>query len=346
MDRSAELFDRLKNKGMAAIDEFIDTRASEELFLDFKRSSDHGASKHLSQTDRNNLAKAISGFGNSEGGVIVWGIDCSTDFDGTDVAKAKFPIENIQRFLGNLQGAVSGCTIPPHSKVEHHAIPCEDGKGYVGTLIPKSDYAPHQMVGKLQYYIRAGSDFVPAPHQVLAGMFGKRPQPNVFNMYIIEPAQHVGHDLIFKYGIVITNKGPGIARDLYFSCMTMNAIGSNTQVSWELTDKVNWTGNFSFGRQISIISNVDVRLPPECHLQPLVLNIKLTPPFDSSLEVKGSVGCGGAPSYKLEIDTPVVRVTEIYEQYFNKLKSGNLDNDSRNMLASKLINSPLEEGSG
>jgi hypothetical protein len=76
MDRAEEIFNRINEKGEAAIDDFILTRASEELFLAFKRSSDNGAGRILSQTDRNNLAKAVSGFGNSEGGVIVWGIDC------------------------------------------------------------------------------------------------------------------------------------------------------------------------------------------------------------------------------------------------------------------------------
>ena len=48
--------------GEQAIDGFILERQSEELFLDFKRSSDNGAGDRLSDRDRDNLAKAISGF--------------------------------------------------------------------------------------------------------------------------------------------------------------------------------------------------------------------------------------------------------------------------------------------
>ena len=73
MDRAEDIFNRIVEKGEPAIDDFIVARTSEELFLDFKRSSDNGAGNQLSQDDRNNLAKAISGFGNSESGVIVWG---------------------------------------------------------------------------------------------------------------------------------------------------------------------------------------------------------------------------------------------------------------------------------
>lgn len=343
MERSRELYERIKKSGINAIDEFIETRMSEELFLDFKRSSDSGKSKRLSQTDRNNLAKAISGFGNSEGGVIVWGVDCSADFDNADVAKAKVPIENIQRFLGNLQGAVSGCTIPPHNKVEHHAIVSENGCGFIVTLIPKSEYAPHQMVGKLQYYIRAGSDFVPTPHQVLAGMFGKRPQPNVFNMFTMHPAENDGDTITFEYGILITNGGPGIAENLYFSSMIYNALGDNTKVSWQFNDKENWSGNFAFGRQISIISNVGVRLPPETHLQPLTLKVEIAPPFTQPLVIRGTVGCGEAPSYKLEMETPRELAEEIYSDYFLMARKDELNTESRHSIASRFLNMKANE---
>ncbi len=73
MGRAEDLYTTLVRDGEAAIDDMIARRQTEELFLDFKRSSDRGAGKRLSPDDRENLARAISGFGNSEGGVIVWG---------------------------------------------------------------------------------------------------------------------------------------------------------------------------------------------------------------------------------------------------------------------------------
>jgi predicted HTH transcriptional regulator len=42
-----------------------------ELF--YKRVTKEGVSPMLEQSDRENLARAISGFGNSEGGIIIWG---------------------------------------------------------------------------------------------------------------------------------------------------------------------------------------------------------------------------------------------------------------------------------
>jgi hypothetical protein len=104
MGRAEDLFDRIRAGGVSAIEEIIEDRTSEELFLDFKRSGNCGKGKRLKDDDRNNLAKAISGFGNSEGGVVIWGVDCSRMKDGADVAQAKVPFEDPKRFVSWLEG--------------------------------------------------------------------------------------------------------------------------------------------------------------------------------------------------------------------------------------------------
>ena len=58
MGRAEDLFSRLQAGGEATIDELIADRQSEELFLDFKRSSDDGDGPRLTQIDRVNLALA------------------------------------------------------------------------------------------------------------------------------------------------------------------------------------------------------------------------------------------------------------------------------------------------
>lgn len=338
MDRALELCKRVVAGGEAVINEFIETRAVEELFLDFKRSANEGDSVVLHQNDRNNLAKAISGFGNSSGGIIIWGVDCSRDLDGADVARAKHPIANVARFLGNLQGAVSGCTIPPHSKVEHHGIRLNDGTGYVVTYIPESKNMPHQVVGKLQYFIRAGSDFVPVPHQVLAGMFGKRPQPHVFPMFTMNPATNEGETLIFEFGIMLTNEGPGLARDVYFSSMIHHGLGNNTQISWQFHGRENWTGDFVLGRQVSVVSRCDFLIPPKAFFTPLSLHIEMRPPFTEPLLIKGVLGCSEAISTEIEFNTSAEEANRIYDTYFAQLVAGVVDKPFRHNLASQLLN--------
>ncbi len=228
VERSEEIFNRIVEKGEAAIDDFILTRTSEELFLDFKRSRDNANGRQLSQIDRNNLARAISGFGNSEGGVIVWGVDCSPDKQAADLAKSTIPLADAKRFQSWLEGAISGCTVPPHTHVRNVAVCSPSGSGFVATHIPKSSAAPHQVVGELQYYIRAGSSFVPTPHSVLAGMFGRRPQPLVGIRYLTGSPKLVNESIHAEVGFVISNRGQGIATDIFLNASTWSTPGDNS----------------------------------------------------------------------------------------------------------------------
>lgn len=341
MARCRDIFDRIKSLGERAIDEFIEQRTSEELFLDFKRSSDNGSSAKLTDTDRKNLSKAISGFGNSEGGVIVWGVDCSKDRDGADVANAKIPIENVARFVGNLQGAVSGCTVPPHGTVEHYPLEIDSsGNGYAVTLIPSSVYAPHQTVKPPQYYIRAGSDFVPTPHQVLAGMFGKRPQPHIYPMFILAPVKYEKRALIVNCGIMITNGGPGIAEDIFFSAMLHSNAGEKCVVSWPILDNRNWSGQVVYSRHMSLISNDGFRLPPDSFVHSLSLEVRFEPPFKEPFLVKASIGCSGSPSSKLVFNSENETIAQLYDGYFKKLNANNLTPDYETDLVRKILGIP------
>ena len=226
MGRGDDFFKRITSRRVQAIDELIRDRETECLFLDFKRSADGGTGGKLHANDRDNLGKAISGFGNTEGGVIVWGVDCSGLPKDGDVAKAKVPIQNPQRFQSWLEGAVSGCTVPPHPGVVNQVIEIESGsKGFVVTHVPRSYLLPHQTVAKMVYYIRAGSSFTPASHSVLMGLFGRKPQAFIFHLWAILPAALSSPVALsdrgrlarieFAAGFQLSNYGPGVARDLY-----------------------------------------------------------------------------------------------------------------------------------
>ncbi|MDP3297813.1 MAG: ATP-binding protein [Thermodesulfovibrionia bacterium] len=343
MGRAEDIFEKIIKDGEIAINEFILARKSEELFLDFKRSADNGSGSKLNDIDREHLAKAISGFGNSEGGVIVWGIDCSKDKDHADVAHTKYPVQNVKRFVSWLEGVVFGCTVPPHTKVQHHYIVLENkDDGFVATLIPKSDHAPHQIAvhGKLQYqyYIRAGSNFERTPHAVLAGMFGRRPQPHVFHNFVIGPADLLDEKVKIQVGFMIRNQGPGIASDLFINALVISIPGDNCKVWFEIVDQNNWMGQFAFERQISVISKLDVRLAPESFVQPFVMTLYLVPPFTEKLIIDGICGCGQSPSYKFRLENDSSTIDKLYNDFFDESKKGLLDMDKRHDLVANVLN--------
>lgn len=347
MGRAEDLFDRLTTGGESAIDELIASRQSEELFLDFKRSSDNGSGQRLNSNDRNNLAKAISGFGNSEGGIIVWGVDCSRGADGADVASLKFPLHDARRFVSWLEGAISASTVPPHSQVRNAAILSHGSEiGFAVTYIPKSNEAPHQVVGKLQYYIRAGSDFVPTPHGVLAGMFGRRPVPHVFHNFLVERAIVQGSVISFSVGLMLLNQGPGIATDLFGTISFTSVPGDGTEIRLELADQEDWTGYLTFGRHLTCISKPSVRLPPEAHLHCIIVRVKLAPPFKAGLRAKGIVGAGNSAPYRFEFRKDRDELERLYEQFIHAAKSRALTKDEQGELPSLVLGFPRERGVG
>lgn len=305
MGRAEDIFTMLVEGGRGAIESFIRDRASEELFLDFKRSADNGGGTTLHARDRANLAKAISGFGNSEGGVIVWGVDCSPNQSTADVATQTVPIHLPARFKSWLEGSVSGLTIPPHGTVQHHVTAGEEeDSGFVVTLVPQSNHAPHQVANDKRYYMRAGSDFLPVPHAVLAGMFGRRPQPHVFNMYFLDPPRRLDltpPGISQKIGICIHNKGPGIAEDIFLNVMMWTLPGDNCRGEYTSVDASIWIGRMTLGRKMSVISRPEIRLPPDAEIIPFELTLTLTPPFRNSLHVSGVCGCSGAPAHGFEV---------------------------------------------
>lgn len=344
MERGTELFENVKNQGKKAIEEFIHTRKTEELFLDFKRSSDNGAGQRLHDRDRNNLAKAISGFGNSEGGVIVWGVDCSKDFDGSDVAKAEHPVTDVKRFVSWLQGTISGCTVPPHTGVQNHSVEIDDkGSGFVVTFIPKSDHAPHQEIPSRKYYIRAGSDFVPTPHDVLAGMFGKRPQPKIkVNTHIYPPRVEGGMGkIIVSAGFHICNEGGSVAENLFASVLALSWGGP--ECSFGLVPNDEGFDTYESITCLSTISKRDVRLPPGGWLKVAGMELGLQPPFTKKLDIEATVGCGNAPPRRFVFKNQREAVQDCYDQLLPILETPEYDKAQAHEIAETLLSGPTPQ---
>jgi len=330
MGRAEDIFERIKTHGITAIGEFLADRQVEELYLDFKRSADSGNGSHLNQTDRKNFAKAISGFGNSEGGIIVWGVDASVDVDGTDCARAQHPITNVRRFESWLQGAVSGCTIPAHPRVEQHAIDAGSGNGFVVSLIQKSQLVPHQCVTDYKYYMRAGSSFSPATHSLIMGMMGRRPQPWVFPNYRITsgrvvalpPAgsgQELPTGIRFELDVFLANKGPGIARDL-FANVKVAMPGANCHLQFKPPDE-NWIQQRTPVSQLhSIVSKDGFKLAPESLVHSAGVVMVLAPPFSQQLWLELSCGCDGSQTNVVVLGKSAAEVQRLYEVHLASTK--------------------------
>ena len=78
--------------------------------------------------------KQSAGSGNSEGGVIVWGVDCRQTAQG-DVPNAAMPITDARAFKTLLDGSIGGLTLPAHAGVEN--LDLRDGTGSGGFVVTR-----------------------------------------------------------------------------------------------------------------------------------------------------------------------------------------------------------------
>lgn len=303
MGRAEDLFAQIKKRGEHTIDELIADAQAENLWLDFKRAGNDGKGSKLSDSDWKNYAKALSGFANSDGGVVLWGVACASDPVLGDVPTGKVPIENPARFVSWLENAASACTVPAVPNAEHFAFESSSNAGFVATLIPSSGVAPHQCIrptGTLAYYIRAGSNFMQTPHAVLAGMFGRRPQPEVFHTYRCSSAiDKVGARMTLKMDVFVHlySKGPGIARDAFMHIL-MGVPGGGSKGSFEL--EPNGTGNWETQVEFddvlaSAVAKEHYRVPPHMFVRVFRLRLDLVEPFTSAYGLRITSGCDGAP---------------------------------------------------
>lgn len=321
MSRAEDIFQKLIYFGEDAIDDFIVNLQTEELFLDFKQAVSTGKNgTSLHKDDRKNLAKGISGFGNSEGGVIVWGVECSRDCDIGDVAKAKVKVKNVHRFLSWLENAISGCTIPSHNRVRNHIISVDkNGDGFVATYIPKSELAPLMTTMGNNIYIRSGSNNVPAPYSVIAGMFGKRSQPNVELIIAdknLEVLDNAVEDMVYppsldnppekylrlSFSICGENDSNVIARELYLSCSSTGKGGEYNKVRFSNYNQMDSIPGIE--GQLNLITRPDLRLPPRGVIRFANVTIILSPYSEEDFLMDGVIGADHAAPKDFRVYIP------------------------------------------
>lgn len=197
MNNAQTLFNRFDREGYALITEMVSTNQEENLFIDFKEKSDPNSSS-MSADDRRNYAKAVSGFSNSEGGLIVWGVYAKhIHKDSADVAQEERPIRNLKKFLTDLNSLLSSACVPLNSGIINMAICCpgQDDMGFVITYIPECDLIPvRALLTVNQYYTRCGDSFVMMEHHLLADAFGRRQRPKLEICYRIETSGNRGQE--------------------------------------------------------------------------------------------------------------------------------------------------------
>lgn len=194
------------------IEGFINEQQEEHVGLDFKEVND----STMNKADRKNFAKALSGFANSSGGILVWGVQaCKQNGDEHDYACGLPGIDDAPLFVQKLNEHTGSSVMPIVEGVENAVIPTGKGShGFAKTFIPESDLCPHQAkAGITQYFKRSGDSFYKMEHYDIADMFGKRRRPALDVSYEIS----LWSKDKLRVRIWLENNGRGTAKSPYIA---------------------------------------------------------------------------------------------------------------------------------
>lgn len=190
--------------------------AEETSYLEFKRKEDSNTFK-LSEKDKSNLSKAISGFANSYGGVVVFGVHAlkGDHKDGPDRVRSILPISDIEKSHAYIEKNLPNLIEPPvpGASVSLVRDSSDNTKGIIVIYVPDSHLSPHRARGLAEvqdrYYMRSSTETVIVPHAALAAMFGRRPPPRLIPRVSLKMNQGSIQMLIW-----IRNEGKGFARNV------------------------------------------------------------------------------------------------------------------------------------
>jgi len=286
-----EFFDSLD---LQTIQEFIDIHRQEDLYLEFKSVS----SRPFNKDDKKNFAKALSGFANSSGGIVVWGINARKNA-GVDSASEQRPIAGLSRFLSDLNSFTGQFVSPVVDGVQHKKIPNGEDIGFAASLIPESESGPHMAKGgENRYYKRSGDSFYVMEHFDLEDMFGRRPHPNLKLTVKVETGAIRGNGLDKEAVVILglTNIGRGVAKFPYLAL--------NVNPPYKMRYGLDGNGNTGLPHLVQSRETVHRRIfggspgivvYPDAELDVTAVRIRIhkgTPPPD--LLIQYSICCDGA----------------------------------------------------
>jgi hypothetical protein len=276
-------FEELQAGGWVVIDQWVADQKPESLHLEFKLKED-ASRPQLDPKDLEHLAKALSGFANTEGGLYIVGLRTSSGptRDEPDRLVRAEPIREVHRFAGLLDRQLRNYTTPPIAGLQYEVV--EDPKrpswGVLAVHVPPSDGGPHrasQATTKVndRYFVRIATVTGVMPHDLLADRFGRRPQPKL--QLVATLVQREG---LPRVNLVLKNLGRGTGRNpaVWIESQDERLLG------WNAAPRNNWFNlGSSFVGQLMLGSTAEAFAFPGL-MMPVA---QLTPPA-TSLDLQGA----------------------------------------------------------
>jgi hypothetical protein len=175
-------FEELIDDGWSMIERWCTERRDESASLEFK-CLHQPSGITLPEPTRDEVAEAISGFANAEGGVLVLGIDTESRklSRQPDRAQKPRPLRDLDQVLAKLRKLVHTIVQPSVPGVRVEKIEYENNTGAIVIFVPPNATGPHRTTNistdrTERYYLRTVTETAVMSHGTLAALFGRRPQ--------------------------------------------------------------------------------------------------------------------------------------------------------------------------
>lgn len=232
-DAASEIFSSLSS--WRQLQALVDNGEAEGLHLECKAPSQPRLNRDMKVA----LGKAVSGFANTAGGVVLWGVATTRlSHSGLDVITQLEPIGNCRSFEKQVRSALPAVTTP--SLLEFHTKVLTrrqaDTRGIVVALIPPSPDDPYISNLANVFYFRSADAFVPAPYDLIKRLFAATESPD------LQP--HFTADLVstepdgtWKIPIVLANRASAAAEHVEVFVTIENASACSSIASPAMTDQ-------------------------------------------------------------------------------------------------------------
>lgn len=276
------ILDKLKAEQEAGLTAISQDQV-ECFFVDYKEVADDFSQKTSLKNYWGVLAKAISGFGNALGGLLIFGIK--------DEDKSLTPFAGHKNFEVLVNEFVSRSTNPKHESVSTFSfISSDPNKGYVVVEIPQSLNRPLQVISNdfnHRYFYRSGESHNDIPHDVLVGMLGHRIPPRLVVQWYTSEVEALDK---FVFEMVLRNASSTIARDVW-----MNIDIGMPNVSVSLTNFANQLEGATVNNSCNLITKSSYKMPPQGHLSMIKMEIpKQSIRADGDYHFYFTFGCDGS----------------------------------------------------
>ena len=203
------------------IQEMINNGESEGLHLECKAPH----KPQLDQELRSHLSVVLSGFSNTEGGVILYGVETNRHrHSKLDVLTEVVPVGNCAGFAGQISAKIPSLTTPPITNAKVKILKSDPAhtKGLVVVCVSKAMGDPIQTVANQHFYYHTGTSFERCPHEMIKRLFAATESPELvpaIDVRTIEKKDERGWEI----PIVIHNLSSAIAEHTVISIEIQNS---------------------------------------------------------------------------------------------------------------------------